>query len=120
MHAFGRSDRTVACGIANVLSVCCASSRLEFVVLCLALLDFACVHEMLAMHTQMGVSVVCSVAKLLYLTLGEDERSSLRRRLCIRIFRKMRFDQECDAVLVIHLHVHSCLQVVFWCLLGTF
>ena len=118
MHAFGRSDRTVACGIANVLSVCCASSRLEFVVLCLALLDFACVHEMLAMHTQMGVSVVCSVAKLLYLTLGEDERSSLRRRLCIRISENEIRSRVRRSV--IHLHVHSCLQVVFWCLLGTF
>ena len=65
-------------------SVCCASSRLEFVVLCLASLDFACVHEMLAMHTQMGVGA-CSVTKPLYLTLGKDARSSLRRRLCIRI-----------------------------------
>ena len=86
MHALGRSDRTVACGIA--FFACCASSRLEFVVLCLASLAFACVHEMLAMHTKMGVGVACSVTKPLYLTLGKDERSSLRRRLGIRISEK--------------------------------
>ena len=47
----------------QIFSVCCASSRLEFVVLCLASLDFACDHEMLAMHTKMGVGVACSVTK---------------------------------------------------------
>ena len=94
--------------------LCCASSRLEFVALFLASLDFACVHEMLAMHTEMGVGVACSVTELFVFYIGQGCEIKLAMRALYYNFRKMRFDQECDAALVMYLHVDNCLKVVFF------